>query len=127
MVNAGKNLPRPDSRFRAHPIGTPVFVPPPEHENEFGIEVGGMELAQPKPGDQGPCLYLGPQGQRSGRRALRDGFCAAHMPGASATPSANTPATPSKKIIAAFIAISGLLWPLLSDVVREILRWLHAH
>src|ERR1700722_19271843 len=32
------------------------------------------------PADLGPCLYLGPAGQRCDRRAARDGFCSRHQP-----------------------------------------------
>src|SRR5580704_2324985 len=120
MVNARRGRPDPESVFRTNPIGTPVFVPPPGAENEYGIETGDMELAKPAPGDQGPCLYFGPRGERCGRRAVRDGFCTAHLPGATVSATAKN-TTPSKKILAVLIAISGLLWPLLADVVREIL------
>src|SRR5271168_3283704 len=126
MVNARKSTPDAESVFRAHPIGTPVFLPPPEPDNEYGIEPGEMELAKPAPGDQGPCLYFGPRGERCGRRAVRDGFCTAHLPGATAFATAKS-TTRSKKVLAVLIAISGLLWPLLADIVREVLRWLHSH
>ncbi len=117
---------KPDAPFQIHPIGKFTIVPPSDAQEEFGIETGDMQLAQPKPGDQGPCLYLGPQGQRCTRRALRDGFCANHLPGAGAIGGEKLH-TPSKKVIAALLAISGLLWPLLADIVREVLRWLHFH
>lgn len=125
-VNAGRSTIMPEARFRPHPTGTPVFIPISESEDEFGIETGNMNLVTPLAGDQGPCLYLGPQGQRCGRRALRDGFCSNHLPGSAASINAKSSA-PSKKIIAALIAISGLLWPLVADIVREVLRWLHSH
>src|ERR1700678_3615662 len=35
--------------------------------------------------DQGPCLYLGPNGQRCDRGAVEDGFCAIHRPGGIAS------------------------------------------
>lgn len=72
--------------------------------------------------DQGPCLYLGPAGQRCNRRAVEGGFCALHQPGAVAAKLAK----PSK-IVAAILGILGALWPFVSDFIREILRFLHSH
>ena len=83
-------------------------------------------LSLPAPGtnaDQGPCLYLGPRGQRCNRRALRDGYCAIHQPGAISLPKAAL----SKKTLAAIAAIAGVLWPIIADLVREIMRWIHSH
>lgn len=71
---------------------------------------------------QGPCLYLGPAGQRCSRPALTGGFCARHQTGALE----KKPMNPSR-FIAAIAAIAGVLWPVLSDVVREIIRWIHTH
>jgi len=88
------------------------------------------------PDDQGPCLYFGPSGERCHRRALRDGFCAAHLPAklsqlaatdAAAGPVAEKPYQRTVKIVSALIALLGFLAPLLDDIVREILRWLHSH
>jgi hypothetical protein len=70
--------------------------------------------------DLGPCLYLGPAGQRCGERAFEGGYCAKHQPGA--TP----PITDGAKVVAASIGIIGLLWPYLADLVREIIRLLHS-
>lgn len=75
-------------------------------------------------GDQGPCLYFGPAGQRCSRRALPGGFCAAHRPGAKAI---SQPSSKPIKIIAAIIGMVGVLWPYLVDVIREIVRRLHSH
>ncbi len=73
--------------------------------------------------DQGPCLYLGPRGQRCGRRAVTGGFCAIHQPGAISLPKVGV----SKKTLAAIAAIAGGLWPLIADLMREIMRWIHSH
>ena len=112
-------------------------------------------------GDQGPCLYFGPQGQRCDRPAIADGFCARHLPGQlnqslrfGATPPPQTGvAPPSSKpyagiaspgfkqyrglpspgskpfarIVAVGIAIFAALWPVIADLLREIIRWIHAH
>jgi hypothetical protein len=79
--------------------------------------------------DLGPCLYLGPAGQRCSRRAVNDGFCAVHQPGQSgqSRPAVRRPAAKSSRVVAAILGILGVLWPLLADLVREITRWLHSH
>jgi hypothetical protein len=73
--------------------------------------------------DQGPCLYLGSSGQRCDRRALEGGYCASHRPGAIGLPKV----TASPRTLAAIAAIAGVLWPLIADLVREIVRWFHSH
>jgi hypothetical protein len=123
-------------------------------------------------GDQGPCLYFGPQGQRCDRPAIANGFCGRHLPAqlaqaarfgptsqaqiAAASPGSNPssdaassnskpysgapspgfrhyrglPSPGSKpfaRIIAVGIAIFAALWPVIADLLREILRWIHAH
>jgi hypothetical protein len=88
--------------------------------------------------DQGPCLYFGPQGQRCSRPAIANGFCARHMPaqlGQSAKLGTATYARPGAaalrsrplaRIIAVGIAIFAALWPVVADLLREIIRWIHA-
>jgi len=73
--------------------------------------------------DQGPCLYLGPNGQRCDRRALEGGFCASHRPGAPSLPKAAV----SKRTLAAILGALGILWPFLADIAREIMRFMHSH
>jgi hypothetical protein len=34
---------------------------------------------------------------------------------------------PSKKFIASVLAIVAVAWPYLADIVREVVRWIHAH
>ncbi len=70
--------------------------------------------------DLGPCLYLGPEGQRCTDRAFDAGFCARHQPGATA------PITPSTKVVIASMGIIGLLWPYFADLFREIVRLIHS-
>ena len=69
--------------------------------------------------DHGPCLYLGPVGQRCDQRALAGGFCAKHRPGGMPEAIRN-PA----RVLAAAIAIVALLWPYIHDVLREIIHWM---
>jgi hypothetical protein len=73
--------------------------------------------------DQGPCLYLGPNGQRCDRRALEGGFCATHRPGAASLPKVAV----SKRTLAAILGALGILWPFLADIAREIMRFMHSH
>lgn len=73
-------------------------------------------------GDQGPCLYLGPGGQRCDRRAVAGGFCARH--GKNAGPDAPEVTLSPRKLIA-ILAAAVALWPILADVIRAILRYIH--
>ncbi len=73
--------------------------------------------------DQGPCLYLGPSGQRCSRRALAGGYCANHRPGGLSLPKVAL----TKRTLAAIAAASWFLWPYLGEVLREIVRWIHSH
>lgn len=81
-----------------------------------------LDLSAQPSGDRGPCLYLGPAGQRCDRPALEDGFCSVHQPGGPAGKIG-----PSNRTLAAIAAIAGILWPYIADVVRLIVRWLHSH
>jgi len=72
--------------------------------------------------DMGPCLYLGPAGQRCARPALDGGFCASHRPGGGIGAAIRDLA----RVLAATVAIVALLWPYLHDVVRELLRWINS-
>ena len=108
----------------------------------YGVSATGYEGA-PTAGknrnDQGPCLYFGPQGQRCSRPAIANGFCARHSPaqlGQSAKLGAASYARPGAaalgsrplaRIIAIGVAIFAALWPIVADLLREIIRWIHAH
>jgi hypothetical protein len=72
--------------------------------------------------DQGPCLYLGPAGQRCYRRAVKGGFCALHQPGAAGIKRGI--GKPSK-LIAAVVGILGVLWPYIYDFLHELFRLFH--
>ncbi len=106
---------------------------------------GAFTTAGKNRNDQGPCLYFGPQGQRCSRPALANGFCARHTPvqlgqsarlGESAKLRAATYVRPGAaalgsrplgRIVAIGIAIFAALWPMVADLLREIIRWIHAH
>jgi hypothetical protein len=91
---------------------------------------GGTFTSGKNRNDQGPCLYFGPQGQRCSRPAVANGFCARHMPaqlGQPAKPAAALGSRPLGRIIAIGIAIFAALWPVVADLLREIIRWIHVH
>src|ERR1700683_2763313 len=120
-VNAFADAVRPKEGFQIHPTGEfPLGSPQPGTSEEApsgviydagvtgeefrGEEINALrqrrEISSAPRGDQGPCLYLGPGGQRCDRCATRDGFCSKHLPGAIGEKIA----TPSKKVIAALLA-----------------------
>lgn len=82
--------------------------------------------AQP---DLGPCLFFGPAGERCDRRAVNSGYCSRHQDSRIDWSNANSvessAALPqiSKRAIGA-AGIIAVLWPILADLIREILRWL---
>ncbi|MGA8145254.1 MAG: hypothetical protein WB987_15310 [Candidatus Acidiferrales bacterium] len=77
-------------------------------------------LARPRVSyaDQGPCLYLGPAGQRCTQRAIEGGFCARHQHGA---PAIIGPFLTPKKIAALFVALA-MLWPELARIISALVR-----
>lgn len=69
------------------------------------------------------CLYLGPAGERCYRPALDNGFCPSHQPNAS--PGALRDASRSrKKKAAATVGIIAAFWPLIEELIRQLLRLL---
>jgi hypothetical protein len=68
----------------------------------------------------GPCLYLGPQGQRCDRPALEDGFCAIHSQDA---------VVPGPGIwfrrLAALLVAAAILWPIIEALLEELSHWRH--
>lgn len=73
---------------------------------------------------QGPCLYLGPSGQRCSRQALQGGFCIHHQPDAVIPEKHGRGLT---KVAGAGIGILAAMWPIIFDLVRALIRWIHAH
>ncbi len=106
-----------------HPTRPFTLETPEDSGDDISFPTLDSPPTGPSRGDLGPCLYFGPRGERCSRRAVRDGFCAVHQPGATPLKSA----TPAAKIIAAIAALIGMLTPFISDIVRAILRWLHTH
>jgi hypothetical protein len=100
-------------------VNAPPAMEPPE--SDFGIASGGKVAVA----DLGPCLYLGPAGQRCRNRATASGFCSRHQANAN---SSGTPADKpllSPKRVGAILTIIALLWPVLADLVRELIRYFH--
>jgi len=84
-------------------------------------EPGGVSPgAGDRPWIYGPCLYLGPRGQRCDRPALEDGFCALHSPDAI---------VPGPGIwfrrLAALLVAAAILWPIIEALLDELSHWHH--
>jgi hypothetical protein len=73
--------------------------------------------------DLGPCLYLGPAGQRCADRATASGFCRRHQPEVKASGAPVETPLLSPRRIGAIFTILALLWPLLADIVRALIRY----
>jgi hypothetical protein len=100
------------------------FASPASDDSPEPAELSPSLAESTVAGTQGPCLYFGPQGQRCSRPALTGGFCSRHQPEAE---SAKTSSRGVPRIAAAGIGILAALWPIIFDVLRVIIRWLHAH
>jgi hypothetical protein len=70
-VNASRDSKNPGGEFGIGSIGETG-----DYTDDFGIKTVSAPGAPSGGADQGPCLYLGPRGQRCGRRATAGGFCA---------------------------------------------------
>ena len=77
-------------------------------------------ISVPAIGDQGPCLYFGPSGQRCDRRAIEGGFCSRHQPGGGQTLS--VPQISRRTV--GVVGLLAVLWPVLADLIRELIRFL---
>jgi hypothetical protein len=101
--------------------GTRAAVTPDGLPKGWSEPVG--PIRQPSQGDlgdanRGPCLYLGPRGERCGQKQLTAGFCAVHDPDRPYLRTANP-----VRFWAVAGAIAALLWPYLGFIVREIIGW----
>jgi len=106
--------------------------PVPEPQSKLGTYQNfppkSKPAIQPIPranADEGPCLYLGPAGQRCDRRATRACFCAAHQPKASnllASPSIFSTFTLTPKKVAAFFIALAMLWPEIAKAISALMR-----
>jgi hypothetical protein len=101
----------------------------------------------------GPCLYFGSRGERCERRATATGFCARHSAAqaarnaqfwdAAAKPDvveesndetrAETPHDANaesirkrSRILIALLGLAGVLWPILNEMLRALISFLHS-
>jgi hypothetical protein len=98
-----------------------VNAPPATERAESGLVVAPGEKISAA--DLGPCLYLGPAGQRCVSRATISGFCHRHQPDASAIREPIDKPLLSPRRLGAIFTILALLWPLLADIVRALMRY----
>jgi hypothetical protein len=95
----------------------------PETDNSADIDplfFDTLPVSAPSPGDQGPCLYLGPAGQRCDRRAIEGGFCSRHQPGGARALSVQQVSRRALGVV----GLLAVLWPVLADLIRELVRLL---
>ncbi len=100
------------ARLELHPLQRDRFFPPAEVVSE---------VASAPSQEYGPCLYLGPKGQRCNRPATEGGYCGVHREGGIAR-AVRDP----RRILAAAITLIVILWPYLHDALVEILRWINS-
>jgi hypothetical protein len=105
----------------------PVVSPPSRSGSSYPKPIATKPASKGQ-ADEGPCLYLGPAGQRCDRRATKACFCAAHQPKASdqllpQSLFSSFTITP-KKIAALFIALA-MLWPELVKALSALMRLFH--
>jgi hypothetical protein len=129
-VNAKRDSTAPSGEYgidSGGEFGIGSVAKPDAYGRDFGIATPAPAAIVSKGTDQGPCLYLGPRGQRCSRRALVGGFCPLHQPGGAPSGASIGTSKPSKKFVASVLAIVAVVWPYLADIVREVIRWIHAH
>jgi hypothetical protein len=66
----------------------------------------------------GPCLYLGPSGERCSKPALAGDYCTRHHP----DPEKRWPSRSYKRVLLASIALVAILWPYFQDAVQLLAR-----
>src|ERR1700693_1754314 len=129
-VNAKRDSTAPNEEFgiaSGGEFGIGSVTKPDDYGQDFGIATPSPAAMVSKGADQGPCLYFGPRGQRCTRRALTGGFCAIRQPAGAPGGTPASTSKPSKKFVASVLAIVAVIWPYLADIVREVIRWIHAH
>jgi hypothetical protein len=94
----------------------------PETDHPADIEEGFLDkppISVPAIDDQGPCLYFGPAGQRCNRRGIEGGFCSRHQPGRQML---SVPQVSRRTV--GVVGLLAVLWPVLADLIRELIRFL---
>ena len=79
------------------------------------MKTSSAEFEPPAARNYGPCLYLGPTGQRCDRPAGEDGFCQLHGPEGAGVSWKNP-----IRVIAALLLLLATIWPLLAHFFSEI-------
>jgi hypothetical protein len=92
-----------------------VELEPPE-----GLEAAGNPAPTENRVAQGPCLYLGPAGERCSRPALEGGYCAKHH----SDPDLRGPGRSYTRVLVATAALVIIIWPYIADLVRDVMSWL---
>src|ERR1700684_3339674 len=129
-VNAKRDSTAPNDEFgiaSGGDFGIGGIVEGDNYGRDFGIATPSPAGPQSNGADQGPCLYFGPRRPRCSRRALAGGFCAFHQPGGARGGAPGATSKPSNKFVASVLAIIAVIWTYLADIVREVIRWIHAH
>lgn len=100
----------------------PQLSPPLQPAETAAARTSRGPDGAPAGADQGPCLYFGPAGQRCDRRAIASGYCSKHQPASlsGVQPSLSIPQISKRALGAA--GILAVLWPILFDFIRELLR-----
>jgi hypothetical protein len=73
-------------------------------------------------GSRGPCLYLGPTGQRCAKPAVEGGYCPKHH----GDPDLRSDSRNYTRVLVATVALAIIIWPYVADLVRDLIRWLAA-
>ena len=113
-----EDAPRPPELSRPKAAAEDA-APPPRR--------GPSGRVTPSAADLGPCLYFGLAGERCDRLAVLGSFCSRHQPAPLGSPTAGRSLSlpqVSKRALGA-AGILAVLWPILADLIREILRLLH--
>jgi len=120
-VNVPKDTLHPHGAVDLQPTAEPDGV----EDQSYDPGPWAMPVSAPR-GEQGPCLYLGSKGQRCGNAALASGFCAKHTGAGSALTAEPLERTLNRKrLLAAIGTLFAVLWPIISEVVKAIIRFTH--
>lgn len=100
-----------------------TFVPADKAEDDLRLVTSKSLPGKAGKSSLGSCLYFGPAGQRCDRPAIKDGFCARHQSGVVS----ETAKAPLPRRVVAILTLLVALWPLVADLIRQVIRWIHAH
>ena len=100
-----------NDRIERVEIEVPEDLQPLESSEELAVQPENRSR-------NGPCLYLGPAGERCAKTALEGGYCAKHHP----DPSLQDPGRSYGRVVVAAVALVAIAWPYIADVVRALLR-----